>query len=125
MSRLLTGELWRLIPRLREQEHSKDPTVYAVFNFPGSGWKWFVTEGEKSGDEFIFFGYVIGFEAELGYFTLSELEGVDICGIKVEQVENFETAPLKQCLELYSGELKTSGWQKALHGKSAIHNKRQ
>ena len=107
--RLLTGELLRVLPRLRGQEHSKDPTVYAVFYFQGSGWKWFVTEGEQSGDDFIFFGYVIGLEAELGYFTLSELKGVDICGIKVERVENFEAAPLKDCLELYSGESKTSG----------------
>lgn len=98
MSRLLSGDLKKVLPRLREQEHSKDPTVYAVFFFPCSDWKWFVTEGEPSGDDFMFFGYVIGFEAELGYFTLSELEELDLHGIRVERVEDFEPGSLSECI---------------------------
>lgn len=98
MFRLLSNDLKRVLPRLLEQEHSKDPTVYAVFYFPGSGWKWFVTEGEEDGDDFIFFGYVVGFEAEFGSFTLSELEELDIHGVCVERVENFEPAFLSDCI---------------------------
>lgn len=109
MSRLLTEEISKVLPKLSEQEGSTNPVVYAIFFFPLSGWVWFVTEGEPRGEDFIFFGYVVGFEAELGYFTLSELEGVDIDGLRVERVENFEPAPLKRCLELYSGSSKTSG----------------
>ncbi len=95
MSTLLTEELRKALPKLREQQGSDDPIVYAIFFFPLSDWRWLVTEGERRGDDFIFFGYVFGFEAELGYFALSELEGVNIDGLKVERIEDFEPAPLK------------------------------
>lgn len=90
MSRLLTDEIRSTLPTFRTQEFAKDPTVYAVYFFPGSGWTWFVTEGQPGDDDFIFFGYVIGFEAEWGYFTLGELEELNICGVKVERVQNFK-----------------------------------
>ncbi|HMS09265.1 MAG TPA: DUF2958 domain-containing protein [Pyrinomonadaceae bacterium] len=109
MSGLLTDELREALPRLREQDGSADPVVHAVFFFPLSGWKWFVTEGEPRDDDFIFFGNVTGLEAEFGYFALNELEGVNIDGFKVECVEDFRPAPLKQCLELNSDRSKTSG----------------
>jgi len=109
MSGLLTDELREALPRLREQDGSADPVVHAVFFFPLSGWKWFVTEGEPRDGDFVFFGYVIGFEAEFGYFALSELEGVNIHGFKVEHVEGFRAATLKECLELYTDGSKTSG----------------
>ena len=102
MSRLLNDALRSTLPKLREQQHSKDPMVYAVFHFPISEWKWFVTEGEANGDDFLFFGYVIGFEAELGTFTLSELESVNIDGITVEPVEDVEPAVLSECLARYT-----------------------
>lgn len=109
MSRLLTEELSRSLPKLRAQERSEDPIVHAIFFFPLSDWKWFVTEGERNGNDVTFFGYVEGFEAELGHFTLSELGGVDIDGFKIERVEDFEPAPLRHCLELHSGRSRTSG----------------
>ena len=95
MATLLTEELRKALPKLREQAGSDDPIVYAIFFFPLSYWRWLVTEGERRGDDFILFGYVVGLEAELGYFALSELEGVNIDGLKVERVEDFEPAPLK------------------------------
>lgn len=94
MSHLLTEELRNALPTFRTQEFAKDPIVYAVFLFPGSGWAWFVTEGQPADDDFIFFGYVIGLESEWGYFTLRELEEVDIHGIKVERVEDFNPTPV-------------------------------
>lgn len=101
MSRLVNDALRSTLPKLRQQEYSKDPIVHAVFYFPISGWKWFVIEGEPNGDDFTFFGYVIGFEAEFGYFSLSELEDVDIHGIKVERVEDFKSIPLNECVSIY------------------------
>jgi hypothetical protein len=95
MPRLLTGELRKVLPKLREQEGSDDPVVYAIFFFPLIGWIWLAIEGEPRGNDFIFFGYVIGFEAEFGYFALSELEDVNIDGLKVERVEHFEPTPLE------------------------------
>lgn len=98
MSRLLTESLGSVLPRLREQEHSEDPIVYAVFYFPGSGWKWFVTEGEPAGDDFLFFGYVTGFEAEFGSFSLSELESLYVHGGRVELSSDFQPMALSECL---------------------------
>lgn len=71
---LLTEEIKAILPALYAQEHEKDPMVYVKFFDPTGSWTWYATEGEEtdSGD-FMFFGYVIGFEAELGYFTLSQL----------------------------------------------------
>mgnify|MGYP001347094978 CR=1 FL=1 len=82
-----------------EQEGNKDPNVHAVFYFPLSRWTWFVTEGRPVEDDFLFFGYVVGFEREWGYFCLSELESVDINGIKVSRDENHIPRPLSECLQ--------------------------
>lgn len=98
MSRLLTEELRKALPKLREQEGSADPTVFAKFFFPASGWTWFVTEGEAEDADFLFYGYVIGFEAEWGYFVLSELEGVNIRGLMIERDRYFEPGKLSACL---------------------------
>lgn len=98
MSRLLDDALRSALPKLRGQEESEDPTVFAKFFFPASGWTWFVTEGEAEGDDFLFFGHVTGFESEWGYFSLSELEGVEIGGLKVERDIYFEQMLLSKCL---------------------------
>lgn len=97
MSRLLDDSLRNALPKLREQGGLNDPTVFAKFFFPASGWSWFVTEGEPNGDDFLFFGHVIGFESEWGYFSLSELESVEIGGVKVERDVYFEQMPFSRC----------------------------
>lgn len=97
MSRLLDDALRNSLPKLREQTGSEDPAVFAKFFFPASGWTWLVTEGEAKGDDFLFFGHVIGFEREWGYFSLSELESVDISGVKVERDIFFEEIPFSKC----------------------------
>lgn len=90
MCELLTDDLRSVLPKLRDQDGAKDPIVYAIFYFPGSNWLWYVTEGEPEGGDFRFFGYVVGFEAEWGYFTLGELEEVNINGLKIMRVDNFQ-----------------------------------
>ena len=98
MSRLLNEDLRKALPKLREQAEVKDPIVYAAFVFVASGWVWFVTEGERrSDDDFIFFGYVIGFESEWGYFALSELEEVNVRGLRVERDLTFEPKLFSKC----------------------------
>ena len=52
-------------------------------------------------DDFCFFGYVVGLEREWGYFCLSELESVDINGIKVRRDEDHVPRPLSECLQQY------------------------
>ncbi|HMQ05640.1 MAG TPA: hypothetical protein PKD26_17110 [Pyrinomonadaceae bacterium] len=101
MSELLPKEIESVLPRISDQEGNKNPTVYAVFQFPLSGWIWFVIEGDAYVDDFCFFGYVVGLEREWGYFCLSELESVDINGIKVCRDEGHVPRPLSECLQQY------------------------
>lgn len=90
MRELLSEELKARLPKLYEQEGSIDPIVHAKFSFPASGWVWFVTEGQPTGIDFTFFGYVVGFEAEWGYFMLGELEQVNVNGLVIERDDDFE-----------------------------------
>jgi len=70
---LLPEALRSGLPPLYAQEGNSDPTVYIKYFTPDSNWTWYVTEGNHEDDDFVFFGYVIGFESEWGYFTLSEI----------------------------------------------------
>ena len=74
---LLTQDLIQRLPKLGSQD-GKDPKavkVMAKFFDPTSQWTWYVIEGEPRADgDWEFFGFVRGFENELGYFTLRELE---------------------------------------------------
>jgi len=84
--KLLTKKIIKRLPALYSQENEKDPMVYIKFFDPTGPWTWYVTEGEETdtnyhkgtsfseASDFLFFGFVVGFEAELGYFTLSQLE---------------------------------------------------
>ena len=96
MSTLLAEELRKALPKLRRQEGSADPVVYEKFFFPASGWTWFVTEGEVKADDFLFYGYVVGLEHEWGYFSLRELQEVEIGGLKVERDLYFEPTPFSK-----------------------------
>jgi len=89
---LLPDELRQQIPKLYSQETVKtaDKIVYAKYFFPAADWTWFVTEGEDEGDDFVFFGFVKGFEEEWGYFTLNELQNINIQLLKVERDLHFK-----------------------------------
>jgi hypothetical protein len=97
MPRLLDDALRSALPKLREQADVPDPIVFAKFFFTASGWTWFVTEGGPEGDDFLFYGHVVGFEREWGYFALSELEEVDVSGFRVERDIYFEPMPFSKC----------------------------
>jgi hypothetical protein len=95
---LLTKEVMAKIPSLYSQENEKDPFVVCKFFMPDGAFIWWVIEGstrEKEGCGFgvncnhrplaeydpksmdvLFFGYVLGLERELGYFSLSELTAI-------------------------------------------------
>lgn len=54
-----------------------DAKAHCKFFLPGSGWSWYVTEGNKmQNGDWEFFGLVVNSygEKELGYFLLSQLE---------------------------------------------------
>ena len=78
------------LPGLYSQDGADDPTVYVKFFQPWGAWTWFATEGEQQGEDFICFGYVIGFEKEWGYFSLNELSSVTgPMGLKIERDIHF------------------------------------
>jgi hypothetical protein len=81
---LLPELLKERMPALYSQEHERDPFVVVKYFDPVGSWTWYATEGSpvdedgymdthKPKVDYLFFGLVVGFEAELGYFALHEL----------------------------------------------------
>ena len=69
------------------------------FFTPDSNWSFYASE--FNGDD-IFFGLVIGFEAEFGYFSLSELESVrGPLGLPIERDLHFDPKSLKELRNHY------------------------
>lgn len=71
---LLTKELEKKLPALYATDGDPDETrkVPVKFFCPYNGWTWYCLE--YSPEDRLFFGLVKGFESELGYFSLDELE---------------------------------------------------
>ena len=70
---LLTKELERRFATVGRQEALGDKAkVVAKFFTPDGQWTWYATEYDSETREF--FGLVDGFEVELGYFSLGDLE---------------------------------------------------
>lgn len=99
MMELLPAELREKLPKLYAQEGAEDHFVYIKYFFPAANWTWFVTEGEPRGDDFLFFGYVIGLEKEWGYFTLQQLEEIKFRGLSVERDLYFKQETFSRCLK--------------------------
>ena len=92
--KLLTKEIRKRLPPLYTNEDNPDPVVQVKFFTPWSNWTWFATEFDG---EDIFFGLVKGFETELGYFSLAELEQVrGPWGLKIERDLYFDPKPLSE-----------------------------
>ena len=73
--------------------------ILVKFFTPDSNWTWYVLEANRIGgnpyelnvDNWEFFGLVDGFEKELGYFRLSDFEGVKgPMGLPIERDRHFE-----------------------------------
>ena len=98
---LLSQELRSHLPKLYSQEQNDDPIVYAKFFFPTGRWTWFITEGQEDGDDFTFFGYVVGDAEEWGYFRLKELDKICVRGITIERDIFFEPATFSEAIAKY------------------------
>jgi Protein of unknown function (DUF2958) len=89
---LVTKALREQLPPLYAQEHEADPLVVCKFFTPDSSLNWYVLEFDEVD---IFFGLVIGFEQELGYFSLSELQAArGPLGLSVERDVHFQSTRL-------------------------------
>lgn len=106
--KLLTEEIKRQIPSLYSQEKETDPMVICKFFDPTGSWSWFVIEGQEEEDgDYLFFGYVIGFDAELGYFTLKQLETAkeglsDLQALPIERDLYFASCRVSDIKEQYN-----------------------
>jgi hypothetical protein len=102
---LLTEELRASLPPLYAQDGNKNPVVHAKFFTPDSNWTWFITEGGPEGDDYIFFGYVIGHEEEWGYSALSDLESVrGALKLPIERDLYFTPGPWSEVIARYRKE---------------------
>jgi hypothetical protein len=74
-----------------------DIRVQVKFFTPDSSWTFYALEFDG---EDVFFGLVVGFEIEAGYFSLSELEAVrGPLGLPIERDLWFEPVPLSRLPE--------------------------
>jgi hypothetical protein len=101
--KLVTKELLTKLPQLYSQEDKGLEALARVkFFSPYSNWTWYATEFDG---EDIFFGYVEGFENELGTFSLSELDKATfkMYGVEVPAVErdlHWTPKTLKELMEV-------------------------
>ena len=91
----LTAKDIKQIPGLYEQEGKcKNALAYVNLFTPDSNFTWFITEYDA--DEKMCFGLIDGFEKELGYFSLNDLEQIKgSMGLKVERDISFQPTKLK------------------------------
>ena len=91
---LLTKEIIKKLPALRETEgQGKEAVPQVKFFTPDSNWTWYGVEYDA--EQRMFFGLVDGFEKEIGYFGLDELEEIKgPFGLKVERDRSFSPTPL-------------------------------
>ena len=95
--KLVTEEVRKTMPPLYSTEHEKDPLARLKFFTPWTNWTWYATEFDG---EDTLFGLVDGFERELGYFSLSELESVTgPGGLRIERDLYFTPTPLSKLHE--------------------------
>ncbi len=91
---LLTKAIRRRLPPLyATEDNGLEALAIVKFFTPDSSWTWYASEFDG---EDVFFGLAVGFEAELGYFRLSELQTVrGQLGLPVERDKFFTPTPLR------------------------------
>jgi hypothetical protein len=82
---LMTEDLKKSLPPLYSQENEADPVVRVKYFALCSGRTWYGIEYDP--EEELFFGFVHGFDDELGYFSLAELRSL---GALIERDKFFE-----------------------------------
>ena len=117
-------------PLLDEQSRARLPPLYSgeqtglgmeaiaqvKFFSPKSGWTWYASEGslvdadsyfdtDEEKVDFLFFGLVIGYEIEVGYFSLSELTHTrGLFGLSVERDKDYQPKTLRELQEQHRNE---------------------
>ena len=91
---LIPENLFKNIPDLYETERNINPTCHIKLFTPTSIFTWYIIEFSKD-DMDTCYGLVKGFESELGYFSLKELEAIKgNLGVGVERDLSFKPTRL-------------------------------
>ena len=91
---LLTAEDLKNLPALYNTEDIEDPIVHVKLFHPLGKATWFLTEYDP--EDKIAFGFALITDGELGYIPLTELEKIDIRGLKVERDNYWTPKPLSE-----------------------------
>ena len=90
----------KLPPLYSGEELGMEALAQVKFFTPDSSWTWYASEFDG---EDIFFGLVSGFEVELGYFSLSELESIEgPVGLPIERDLYFEPKTLRDLQDYHN-----------------------
>jgi Protein of unknown function (DUF2958) len=94
---LLPVRLAKSLPPIGATEaQGLDALARVKFFTPDGQWTWYASEFDGADR---FFGFVVGFEPELGYFSLAELKGIrGGLGLPVERDRWFKPTPLRQLM---------------------------
>ena len=92
----------KLPPLYSGEEQGLDAPALVKFFTPDSNWTWYASEFD--GDD-IFFGLVIGFAIEFGYFSLAELQNVrGPMRLPIERDLHFEPKSLRELRDQHKQE---------------------
>ncbi len=95
MGNLIPKDLLEQIPHLYDTERNLNPICHIKLFTPTSIFTWFIIEISKQ-DMDTCYGFVKGFESELGYFSLKELEQIKgALGLGVERDMSFKPTALE------------------------------
>jgi hypothetical protein len=102
---LLPKEVREVLPKLyANEELGLAAQALLKFFTPDANWTWYASEFDGQD---IFFGLVIGLEAEFGYFSLSELTEVrGPLGLPIERDLHYQPKSLRELRDHY----RNQGW---------------
>jgi Holliday junction resolvasome RuvABC DNA-binding subunit len=94
MNTLIPDDLLETLPNLYETQRALNPICQIKLFTPDSIFTWYIIEISKE-DKHTCYGYVKGFEGELGYFSLQELKSIKgPLGLKIERDISFNPTAL-------------------------------
>lgn len=94
MGNLIPKNLLENIPDLYETERAINPICQIKLFTPDAQWTWYIIEFSKE-DKSTCYGYIKGFESELGYFSLEELKSIKgPLGLAIERDISFKPTAL-------------------------------
>ena len=103
--KLMTKAIEKKLPKFYTHQNAEPANVLVPVKFftPWTNWTWYATEYNPETRNF--FGWVEGFDKELGYFNLDELESVrGPFGLKIERDINWN--PKTTLKQIMNGEVK-------------------